>query len=93
MRKQLLYEPTDDETNVQLAAVESQLEFQYEHSSSVLVLRSGLQWRENERDRMPFLLMPTSMQQQQSISSIRTDTGIVVIELLTTIGAAREYYE
>ncbi|KAG1418068.1 hypothetical protein G6F58_005225 [Rhizopus delemar] len=77
MRKQLLYEPTDDETNVQLAAVESQLEFQYEHSSSVLVLRSGLQWRENERDRMPFLLMPTSMQQQQSISSIRTDTGIL----------------
>ena len=46
MCKQLLREPTDNETNVQLAAVESQLEFQYEHSSSVLVLRSGLQWTE-----------------------------------------------
>ncbi|KAG1139376.1 hypothetical protein G6F37_010485 [Rhizopus arrhizus] len=42
MCKQLLYEPTYDETNAQLAAVEPQLEFQHEHSSSVLALRSGL---------------------------------------------------
>ncbi|KAG1257215.1 hypothetical protein G6F66_014723 [Rhizopus arrhizus] len=57
MRKWLLRQSTDDETNAQIAPVESQLELQYEHSSSALALRSGQWWREQgeskERDRIP----------------------------------------
>ncbi|EIE89198.1 hypothetical protein G6F46_013366 [Rhizopus delemar] len=94
MRKQLLCQPTDDETTTQLASVESQLERQYEHSSSVLALRSGQRWREQgEGSNRYFYRCLCNRQQQQSIRSIRTNTGIVVTEPLNLTETAREYYE
>ncbi|KAG0742327.1 hypothetical protein G6F33_009734 [Rhizopus arrhizus] len=94
MRKWLLRQPTDDETNAQIASVESQLELQYEHSSSVLALRSGQRWREQgEKSCTYFYRCLRQRQQQQYISSKRTDTGIVVTELLDITKTAREYYE
>ncbi|KAG0891294.1 hypothetical protein G6F34_011801 [Rhizopus arrhizus] len=94
MRKWLLRQPTGDETNAQIASVESQLELQYEHSSSVLALRSGQRWREQgKRSNTYFYRCLRQRQQQQYISSIRTDTGTVVTEPLDLTETAREYYE
>ncbi|KAG1046906.1 hypothetical protein G6F43_010625 [Rhizopus delemar] len=93
IHKRLLRQPTDDETNAQLASVESQLELQYEHSS-MLVLRSSQRWKEQgERSNTYFYRCLRQRQQQQYISSIRIDTGIVVTESLDITEIAREYYE
>ncbi|KAG1166311.1 hypothetical protein G6F55_010321 [Rhizopus delemar] len=59
--KQLLRQSTNDDTSAQFASVESYLELQYEHSSSVFTLRSGQQWREKRERSNAFLSMPTSM--------------------------------
>ncbi|KAG0736711.1 hypothetical protein G6F23_010785 [Rhizopus arrhizus] len=83
-----------DGTNAQIASVESQLELQYEHSSSVLALRSGQRWREQgERSNTYFYRYLRQRQRQQYISSIRTDIGTIVTEPLDLTETAREYYE
>ncbi|KAG0735934.1 hypothetical protein G6F23_011255 [Rhizopus arrhizus] len=81
-------------SNKAAAQLESQLELQYEHFSSVLALRSGQRWREQgERSNTYFYRCLRQRQQQQYISSIRTDTGTIVTEPLDLTETAREYYE
>ncbi|KAG1140446.1 hypothetical protein G6F37_009054 [Rhizopus arrhizus] len=60
----------------------------------MLALRSSQWWREEgERSDAYFYRCLCQRQQQQSISSIRTDTEIVVTETLYIIETTQEYYE
>ncbi|KAG1147548.1 hypothetical protein G6F37_011766 [Rhizopus arrhizus] len=89
----LLRRTIDPSTSAAIAALEAELDKQYQDSASILVLRSGHKWRKlGERSNAYFYKCLKDRQQQQAISELVADDGTILSMPEELTNCAKGFY-